>query len=253
MSRSGARRPDLVKNMSDPENRLQIVLWKWANPKKLHILFDFSAEAVNRLYRQLQANLTIPHDVVCITDNPSGIDSGIRVVPLWSEHADMGGCYRRLRLFGPDAARLVGPRFAWIDLDSVVVGSMDAVLGRPEDIVLYRSNSVALQPYNGSMVLMNANARPEVWSRFDPGTAPSMAAAAGFTGTDQAWMAYVLGPGEAVWTRDDGVMHFRLDCTPDLPGHSRIVFFPGAAKMHLPTTRRVAPWIDQRFPIEGPQ
>ena len=64
MSRSGARRPDLVNNMSDPENRLQIVLWKWANPKKLLILFDFSAEAVNRLYRQLQANLTIPHDVV---------------------------------------------------------------------------------------------------------------------------------------------------------------------------------------------
>lgn len=237
--------------MSDPTNRLQIVLWKWANPKKLHIVFDFSAEAVNKLYRQLQAHLSIPHDVVCITDNPAGIDSGIRVVPLWTEHAEMGGCYRRLRLFGPDAANLVGPRFAWIDLDSVIVGNMDTILGRKEDIVLYRSNSVAGQPYNGSMVLMNANARPQVWDRFDPATAAATTAAGGYTGTDQAWMAHVLGPDEAVWSKEDGVMHFRLNCTPDLPEHSRIVFFPGVAKMHLPTTRKTAPWLDRMFPLNA--
>ncbi len=237
--------------MSDPANRLQIVLWKWANPRKLHIFFDFSAEAVNRLYRQIEANLTIPHDVVLVTDNPAGIDSGIRIVPLWQEHAELGGCYRRLRLFGPEATSLIGPRFAWIDLDSAIVDNMDAILGRKEDIVLYRSNSVAGQPYNGSMILMSANARPQVWDRFDPATAAATTAAAGLTGTDQAWIAHVLGPDEATWDKSDGVMHFRLDCTPDLPSQARIVFFPGVAKMHLPTTRKAAPWIDERFPLNA--
>jgi hypothetical protein len=237
--------------MSDPANRLQIVLWKWTNPNKLHILFDFSADAVNKLYRQLQTHLTIPHDVVLVTDNPAGIDSGIRIVPLWHEHAELGGCYRRLRLFGPEATTLIGPRFAWIDLDTAIVGNMDTILGRKEDIVLYRSNSVPGQPYNGSMVLMSANARPQVWDRFDPATAAATTAAAGFHGTDQAWMAHVLGPDEAAWDKSDGVMHFRLDCMPDLPEHARIVFFPGVAKMHLPTTRKAAPWIDQRFPLSG--
>lgn len=237
--------------MSDPANRLQIVLWKWTNPNKLHILFDFSADAVNKLYRQLQTHLTIPHDVVLVTDNPAGIDSGIRIVPLWHEHAELGGCYRRLRLFGPEATALIGPRFAWVDLDTAIVGNMDTILGRKEDIVLYRSNSVPGQPYNGSMVLMSANARPQVWDRFDPATAAATTAAAGFHGTDQAWMAHVLGPDEAAWDKSDGVMHFRLDCMPDLPEHARIVFFPGVAKMHLPTTRKAAPWIDQRFPLSG--
>jgi hypothetical protein len=234
--------------MSDPTNRLQIVLWKWTNPKKLHILFDFSTEAVNKLARQISANLTLPHDIVCATDNPTGIDSSIRILPLWDDAAEMGGCYRRLRAFAPDMAQVIGPRFAWIDLDSVVVGNLDGVLGRTEDLVLYRSNSVAGQPYNGSMLLMTAGARRQVWDKFVP-EAPEITKAAGFTGTDQAWFSYILGPNEATWDANDGVMHFRLNCVPDLPEHSKIVFFPGVQKMHLPTTRKVAPWIEERFPL----
>ena len=78
--------------MSDPAARLQIVLWKWRHPRKLHVLFDYSAEAVNRLRHELAEHLTIPHDVVCITDDPNGIDSGIRVLPLWDDAAALGGC-----------------------------------------------------------------------------------------------------------------------------------------------------------------
>jgi hypothetical protein len=238
--------------MPDPGNRLQIVLWKWANPNKLHIIFDFSADAVNRLARQLGQHLSIPHDVVCITDNPSGIDSGIRVLPMWEDHAELGGCWRRLRAFAPDMSELIGPRFAWIDLDSVIVGSMDAVLGRSEDLILYRSNSVANTPYNGSMLLMNAGARPQIWDRFDPATSPGLVREAGLTGTDQAWISHILGPDEAVWDASDGVMHFKRDCVPNLPEHARIVFFPGPQKMHLPNARRHAPWIDEQFFATSP-
>ncbi len=233
--------------MSDPVNRLQIVLWKWSNPNRLHILFDYSADAVNRLRQQLAEHLSIPHDVICITDNPAGIDSGIRIVPLWQDAAHLGGCWRRLRAFAPDMRELIGPRFAWIDLDSVIVGSMDEILGRPDDIVLYRSNSVENTPYNGSMLLMNAGARAKVWDSFDEQRSPAITAEASLTGTDQAWIAHVLGPNEAVWTKKDGVMHFMRDCVPDLPDHSRIVFFPGVQKMHMPNARRHAPWIDELF------
>ncbi len=230
--------------MPDPSNRLQIVLWKWEAPSRLHIVFDFSADAVNRIRRQLAQYLSIPHDVVCITDNPSGIDSGIRIVPLWDDGAHLGGCWRRLRAFAPDMAEIIGPRFAWIDLDSVVVGPMDDILSRSEQIVLYRSNSAAGTPYNGSMLLMDAGARRQVWDRFDPGTSPAVTKEAGLTGTDQAWISHVLGPDEAVWDASDGVMHFMRDCVPELPSQSRIVFFPGMQKMHMPNARRNAPWIN---------
>lgn len=229
--------------MSDPSSKLQIVFWKWEHPTRLHILFDFTADVVNRRRQELARFLNIPHEVVCITDNPNGLDSAIRAVPLWSEGAALGGCWRRLRAFSPEMREIIGPRFAWIDLDSTILGPMDDILGRPEDAVFYRSDSIAGTPYNGSMILMDAGAKAEVWNQFDPARAPAIVAAAGLKGTDQAWIAHVLGPDQPVWTKEDGVMHFTRDCIPDLPPQSRIVFFPGPQKMHMPNARRHAPWI----------
>lgn len=224
-------------------DRLQIVVWKWRHPRKSHVIFDFSADAVNRLRADLETHLSLPHDVVCITDDPHGLDSRIRVIPLWPEGAELGGCWRRLKAFSPEMATLIGPRFAWIDLDCVVVGALDPILGRGEDAVFYRSNSVAGTPYNGSLVLMDAGARAEVWRRFDPLRSPALVRDAGLVGTDQAWIAHVLGPDQPVWDAADGVMYFSRDCVPELPAPSRLVFFAGPLKAHMVAAQRQAPWL----------
>jgi hypothetical protein len=234
---------------ADP-NRLQIVLWKWTDPRKRHIIFDYSAESVNRKRRELERYLKLPHDVVCITDDPTGIDSKIRIVPLWDEGRAMGRCWCRVRAFAPEMAEVIGRRFAWIDLDSVIVGSLDALFERTEPAVFYRSNSVKGTPYNGSMVLMTAGALPQVWESFDS-RAPEIVAEKELTGSDQAWFAHVLGPQQPVWTREDGVMHFMNDCQPDLPPHSRIVFFPGVQKPHMPNVQAHAPWVANRLTTDA--
>lgn len=228
-------------------DRLQIVVWKWRHPRKSHVIFDFSADAVNKLRADLDANLSLPHDVVCITDDANGLDSRIRVVPLWSEGADLGGCWRRLKVFSPEMRTLIGPRFAWIDLDSVVVGPLDDIFARSEDAVFYRSNSVTGTPYNGSLVLMDAGARAEVWNSFDPTRSPGVVRDAGLIGTDQAWIAHVLGSDQPVWDARDGVMYFTRDCVPDLPPQSRVVFFAGPLKAHMVAAQRQAPWLARRM------
>ncbi len=223
--------------------RLQLVLWKWRDPRKRHIIFDYSSESVNRKAAELRRHLALPHDVVCITDDPAGLASHIRVIPLWPEGRELGACWCRLKAFSPEMASLIGPRFVWIDLDSIVVGPLDPLFDRPDPFLLYRSDSVPGTPYNGSLVMMDAGARAEVWSSFDPARSPALAHDAGFLGSDQSWIAYVLGRNEPVWTRDDGVLHFSLDCVPDLPDHGRIVFFPGVFKPHMPKVREHAAWI----------
>jgi hypothetical protein len=228
--------------------RLQVVVWKWADPRKRHIVFDYSAESVNRKLSELRRHLSMPHDLVCITDDPAGLDSAIRVIPLWDEGRDLGRCWCRVRSFAPDMAEIIGHRFAWIDLDSLIVGPMDPLFERTEPAVFYRSNSVAGTPYNGSMLLMTAGALPQVWDSFDA-TAPDIVAKAGLTGSDQAWFAHVLGPDQPVWTRDDGVMHFMNDCVPELPPHSRVVFFPGVQKPHMPNVQHHAPWVREAFEV----
>jgi hypothetical protein len=224
--------------------RLQVVLWKWRDPRKRHIIFDYSADAVNRKASELRRYLTLPHDVVCITDDAAGLASDIRVVPLWPEGRELGACWCRLKAFAPEMTALIGPRFVWIDLDSIVVGPLDPLFERSDPLVLYRSDSVPGTPYNGSLLMMDAGARAKVWTSFDPAQSPALAREAGFLGSDQSWIAHVLGRKEAVWTKDDGVLHFSLDCVPDLPAHGRIVFFPGVFKPHMARVREHAAWIE---------
>ena len=81
------------------------------------------------------------------------------------------------------------------------------------------------------MWLLRAGRRPQVWDRFDPRSSPEAARAAGRFGSDQGWISHVLGPGEATWSRADGVYSFRVHLLPSnpwaLPANARIVMFHG--------------------------
>jgi hypothetical protein len=60
--------------------------------------------------------------------------------------------------------------------------------------------------------MMNAGARARVWETFckDPDAAIATALAAGYHGSDQAWVSYCLDKdGEAYWTEADGVYYYR--------------------------------------------
>ena len=46
----------------------------------------------------------------------------------------------------------------WLDLDCVVTGNLDPVLGRSEDFIAWKDIAPP-QPYCGSMVMMDAGAR----------------------------------------------------------------------------------------------
>lgn len=240
---------------------LTVCTFKWTDPNyRWNHLFTYGAEHVNRLYRGVRRHLTFPHRFVCITDDPGGIDPGVEVVPLWDDLRWMGGCYTRLRAFAPDMAGTLGPRFVWMDLDCVVVGDLDPLFSRPEPIVLWR-HGVGHTPYCGSMVMMDAGARSQVWEWFDPERSP--ADAARFVGTDQAWIAHCLGPDEATWRRRDGVYSRTqvpqrtmvsgrarrlLGAEPGaLPSGARVVFWHGPFDPSLPEVQSRYPWVTQHW------
>lgn len=234
---------------------IRVVTFLWTDEGyRFNKLFRYGADHVNRWAASVRRNLTIPHEVVCVTDTPEGIDPSVRIVPMWGDLRDMGGCYTRLRAFAPDMAEIIGPRFVWMDVDCVVVGSLDPLFSRTEDFVMW-SNGYSGNPYCGSMVMMDAGARRQVWDDFDPETSP--VAAKRYVGTDQAWIAHRLGPDEATWTKSDGVLSrydvgilngmtrgtYKLRSRP-LPGNARVVFFHGPVDPSLPAIREQMPWID---------
>jgi hypothetical protein len=153
---------------------ISIVLWLWNDRNgRWNNVAPYDATKLIRMSRMVRANLAIPHEIVAVTDYPAhAFPSDIRVVPIWPDLVNdagvgMGRCWRRLRAFAPEMAELIGPRFVWMDLDAVVMGDLTPLLTRPEDLVLWRSNTTSC-PYNGSMVLMTAGCRAQVWSEWTP-------------------------------------------------------------------------------------
>jgi len=199
---------------------------------------SYSAQTVNALAAGLQRHYPRPHTLVCFTDDPVGIDSAVKVLPVPTDFSHVpsphGGtnpsCYRRLRLFSTEIKPIVGDRFMALDLDIVITADIRPLVDRTEDIVLWGDTNPNTH-YNGSLLLMTTGARRHVWEVFDPEKSPRLARSAGHHGSDQAWISYVLGPKEAKWTTRDGVYSFRnhLDANGGkLPEDARLVVFHGA-------------------------
>jgi hypothetical protein len=232
---------------------LSVVCFKWA-PKPGY-RSTFGPETVNVLERMVARHYPDPHRFICVTDNPSGLSASVEVVPLWSEFGDLpsphGGnnpsCYRRLRMFAPEIAGVVGERFVCVDLDTVITGDVRPLWNRPEDFVMWGETD-RRSWYNGSMFLMTAGARRQVIEKFDARLSPAQAKAAGKFGSDQGWISYCLGPGEATWTRKDGVYSFRVHLKNGgkLPRDARMVMFHGHIDPWSKEAQRIA-WVRQHY------
>lgn len=217
---------------------LTVVFFKWAD-RHHGYKGKFNSSHVNVMADRIDEYYPDPHRFVCFTDDPAGIDSRIETHALWDDYADIpnptgGGrpsCYRRLKLWDPAIENILGKRFVHIDLDAVVCGDLRPLWNRKEDLVMW-ADPFQRWPYLGGTYLMNAGARPQVWEAFHPVKSPQLAAAKGYQGSDQAWISYCLGYGEAAWTQGDGLYRQLPGKLKQKPQDARIVF----------TTGRRPPW-----------
>lgn len=233
-----------------------VACWKWRPRPGYRSVFG--PETVNVLRAMVARNFSRPHKFVCFTDDAEGIDPRVEVLPLPDTYADVpsphGGknpsCYRRLMMYRPDIASVLSDRFVSLDLDTVIVGDLIPLWDRPEEIVLFGdTNPQPGSHYNGSMMLLSAGARPQVWERFDPKTSPLQSLQARCWGSDQGWISYCLGPGEAKWTKADGVYSYRnhMQSRPHvLPENARMVIFHGSVDPWAPRCQTI-PWVVEHY------
>lgn len=236
---------------------LSIVTWKWTPQNGYRS--KYSGEQVNVMRRMLQRHYPQPHRFICVTDDPKGIDPEVEIVPLWKDHAGLiskhgiknPSCYRRLKAFSDEAREWFGERFLSIDLDMVIVGDVSPIFDRQEDFIIWSNSTMDKRThYNGSLWMMTAGARRQVWDEFDPKTSPQLAWKAGCFGSDQAWLSYRLGPDEATWTPKDGVYSYRVHIARhlrgQLPKDARIVAFHGATDPWDHRAQQI-PWVREHY------
>lgn len=235
---------------------LTVICWKWRAAGYRH---QFAAAHVETLRAMVARHYARPHRFVCITDDPTGLTC--EALPLWSDHArlrnasgdHLPSCYRRLKMFAPEMAAVLGPRAISIDLDVALVGDVTPLWDRPEDLVLWVPRQHRPNQINGSMILFTPGSQARLWEEFD-GTRASRTTAAGYIGSDQGWISYCLGGKFARWTPADGVMRYGdlrkrkgTVMQASLPAEARIVFFTGPRKPWDRATQQEAAWLPEHW------
>jgi hypothetical protein len=228
---------------------LTVLTWLWNQPGGRT---KFTTEHVWIWADMVSRNLGIPHRLACVTTewdlppnvariNPPGDFEKIQ--PKWGPHKP--NCFRRLSMFRRDAADIFGERFVCMDLDCVIGGRLDRLFNRKDDLVLFKG-TVADRPYNGSMMLIRAGCRPQVYEKFNQAGADASGEA--FTGSDQAWLAHCLGWGEKTWSERDGVFWYgKVYQSVSKNVKPRVLFFPGKIKPWTVASIRIDPFVTDNY------
>lgn len=221
------------------------VCWSWGG--------RFGPEYVNRLRAGLEKHVHLEHELVCVTNDPAGIDRRVRIVALPTTYAHTPRCRRRMQIFSADFARALGSRLLCLDLDVVIVDDLTPIVDRDEPLVCWRVNHA--QVFSGSFLLMDAGILDPLWQAFaaDPEGFPQSIQPRGVP-SDQAMLnAYLAGREVPYWTEADGFVTYYGDgyqklehlgvgpSRPQLPPGARIVVLGSADKQVMDEGRY--PWV----------
>jgi hypothetical protein len=219
----------------------------------------FTPKQVNVHYAMFARNYHKPFRYVCVTNFSQGFRPEIALHPLWDDYAEVPSphgpnapaCYRRLKLFHPETAKAIGDRILWLDLDMVILRDVTPLFDRPEPLVLL-ATGVPRAPYNGSMVLMDAGCRPDLWDEFSP--AAGIEAKQFFNGSDQGYLSWKMrDKTPPCWHLNEQGIYARRHLKPTAvlpPDDTTLVLFMGKPDPWESAAKRRWPWLKYYYAEE---
>lgn len=169
----------------------------------------YPSHYVNRLRNMVRRHLSYPHDFVCLTDDPAGLDRGIGTLPLPKGYA---GFWNKVSLFRRglfEHDRLL----LYLDVDLVVVGPLDFLLEGQADLTVIGSFGGG-DGINSSVMRIRAGSLPQVYDHFEE-DAEAIVASGRYPG-DQDWIhaqvpnAALFPPNKIVSYKKDMNSHVLL-------------------------------------------
>jgi hypothetical protein len=246
---------------------LTVCLWHWGQ--------RYGPRHLVTMQSMLRRHLSLPHRVTCITDRPQDVPGTMQVFDV--KHTVSKGdfnCIRRMWLYAGKQPKGrpwpgdLGDRLLQLDLDVVLTDSIDPLVDRPDDFVIWKSESTKRvnRPhgwaYNATMMLLRPGARADVWDRYraNPKAVERDADVDGWDvkcNSDQAIATYLLKDRPvSAWTSEDGIYSYRAFAGPDgmkdtgLPHGCRVVSFHGRRGNRHPGAKDLqekSPWIAQHW------
>jgi hypothetical protein len=218
---------------------ISVVCWMWNNGFR-----TFLPQHVNVLQRMFARHLASKHRFICVTDDTQGFSPEVEVLKTPPAAEAKGlikspegprfpSCYRRLWTFS-DEARVLGDRVLLIDIDLVVTNDVEPLFAMDGDFIGWRpfrdwGNQCR---FGGGIYLLRTGTRTQVWKEFLGQSSITKARQAGFRGSDQAWISFMLAKSEPYWDRKSGIYSIRdmKGTEHRLPADARLVQFNGPTK-----------------------
>lgn len=121
----------------------------------------YGPEYVNKLAAGVWRHFHAPHTFVCFTDNPKDVDtSAVQVRPLPGDKPAYKAWWTKALLFSPSVG--LRGRVLFLDLDIVIVGSLDALAAATTEFAVLSTDAMANERrtggYNSSAILWDADA-----------------------------------------------------------------------------------------------
>jgi hypothetical protein len=255
---------------------LTVTCFYWSDPERRRD-YSFNPGHVVILRDMVKRHLTVPHRFVCVTNEEIEFRDywGIETIPLNMEKHVPGTVFARLWMRSPEFNQVLWEKFGGgvhpedgsipqfrifnLDLDVVIVGSIDPIVDRDEESVFWRnpnydSGGASRAFYQTSVQLFTAGSHPELWNDFDVNETTKWVNRR-FGGAEQAWVSERLSWTEPFWDDKNGIYGAgRLfNGKPDsgiqteLPENARIVSFPGNRMPDQPEVQEMHPWISEHY------
>jgi hypothetical protein len=219
-----------------------IICLKWGK--------KYESAYVNKLYKAVQRNITIPFEFHCFTEDARGISGGITIHSL-PVRADVSGWWNKLWLFSPEFP--LSGKILYIDLDTLITGNIDEIASVDGFVVLrdfYASmaKGVSTVDIGSGLMSWESGSHHEIWDKFIAN--PRGAIRSLHPHGDQRWIQkFVMGRRYWQDILVDQVVSFKCHCVNGLPGGARVVCYHG--KPSIPDSIRIPSrgWRNTRIPI----
>jgi hypothetical protein len=237
----------------------------------------FGPDWVNRLFAGVRRHLSIPHRFICFTDDARHLHPEIEAFPLPEVRVPVGETdlrWRKLAVFQQPLYDLEGPAL-FLDLDVVIVGSLDEFFSHPGQFLIIRDDDLALpKPLrwlnprraltlrrvgNSSVFRFEIGAHPDVLASFV--NDPASAIAAQPNQREQEFLTEQIGgTGELTYWPKEWCVSFKNHCVPLFlasyfrdpapPPDSKVVIFAGSMKIPDAIARRGSTWYRRLGPSD---
>lgn len=205
-----------------------VICMKWGT--------KFGPSYVNRLYKMVEKNLTLPHRFVCFTDDTTGLLPGIETFPLPDVVTVAGEperSFRKLGVFHKELGNLKGQAL-FLDLDIIITGNIDSFFTLPGKFFIMRDLHFKKIIGNSSVFRFNIGEHSDIIEKFQK----EHLAIKKWARNDQIYLSHEMyNQGLMQYWPSDWLVSFKHKCIhsfpmnyfkmPTLPEQTKILIFHG--------------------------